>query len=497
MKGSYVKSSVKRRDFLTKMGKTAFLMPFYSFFSKKPKQEKRPNILWIYVEDTCPYMSCYGYSINPTLHLDKLASDGVRFAKAFMPTPVCSPCRSGIITGTMATTFGLHNHHSSRSEESAIYLPAHVKTIPEIFKEAGYFTFNLGKDDYNFRYDREKLYSGKYRVHPLYGKTGTEGDWRDCPSGHPFFGQIQLRGGKHVNAKDFREKVKEPIDPESIKLPPYYADHPVMRKEVADHYNTIRITDQEVGGIIDELKKAGLLDNTIVFFFTDHGMKSIRHKQFCYDGGLHVPLIVAWYGKSGKIKSGTVREDLVSGIDIGATSLALAGLDIPDYMEGHDLFAENYKSREYVIATRDRCDFTIDRIRAVRTERYKYIRNFLTDRPYMQPNYRDDWESVKLMRRLYEEGKLNKVQASFMSDVRPEEELYDLINDPHEINNLADNPEFAGELTHHRRILEQWMKETDDKGQYPESREGLKYMWDWWKEKCVNPEYDIFRKRKN
>ncbi|MFC1726705.1 sulfatase [candidate division KSB1 bacterium] len=459
------------------------------------KQNLRPNILWIAVEDISPLMSCYGYDVNPTPHLDRLAEEGIRFANTFMPAPVCSPCRSALITGMMQTTLGTHNHHSSRSEESAIYLPEGFKTIPELFRDAGYFTFNHGKDDYNFRYNRELLYSGEYSTHKLYGKSGKAIDWNNRKPGQPFFGQIQLSGGKEIYRRDFKTRVLRPVDRNAFDLPPYYPDHPLIWEDWAQHLDSIQITDEKVGAIIERLREDGVLDNTVVFFFSDHGMRLWRHKQFCYDSGLHVPFIVNWPGNPERLGgAGIVREDLVNGLDIGATSLALAGIPIPDYMESRDLFAKHFKHRGFVISARDRCDYTIDRIRTVRSKRYRYIRNYYIDRPYMQPNYRDAWEITKIIRKLHSEGKLDDIQDRFWSEERPGEELYDLENDPFEINNLADNPQFAEELNRHRNILENWIKETDDKGQYPEDAANLKFMYDQWGDKCVNPEYDIFRK---
>ena len=184
----------------------------------------------------------------------------------------------------------------------------------------------------------------------------------------------------------------------------------------------------------------------------------------------------------------------MSGLDLAATSLGLAGIEIPEHMESRDLFAPGFKPREFVISARDRCDYTIDRIRTVRTPRFRYIRNFMEDRPFMQPNYRDAWEITQTVRKLHAEGRLGAIQDRFWSDKRPSEELYDLQNDPHEIANLAGSPEFADELKRHRAILEEWIRKNDDKGQYPEDAPNLKYMFDWWGEKCVNPEYDRFRK---
>lgn len=495
--GDNMNDSMKRRTFLKRVGQATAAVSLPLFLSGcKTKINQRPNILWIAVEDISPLMSCYGYDVNPTPNLDRLAKNGLRFANTFMPAPVCSPCRSALITGMMQTTLGIHNHHSSRSEETAIHLSDYIKTLPELFREAGYFTFNHGKDDYNFWYDRENLYSGEYATHKLYGKSGKTIDWNARKPEQPFFGQIQLRGGKHIYNKNFKNNVRNPVDRNSYDLPPYYPEHPMIREDWGQHLNSIQMTDNEVGKIIDRLQKNGVLHNTVIFFFSDHGMRLWRHKQFCYDGGLHVPFIMSWAGNPERLGgAGTVRKDLVSGLDIAATSLALAGIPIPKYMESRDLFAKDFQAREYVISARDRCDYTIDRIRSVRTKRFRYIRNFFPDRPYMQPNYRDAWEITNLMRKLHSEGKLDAIQDRFWSEVRPTEEFYDLNNDPNEIHNLVEEPSYSEQLQRHRKILENWIKKTDDKGQYPEDKPNLKYMFDWWGEKCVNPEYDIFRKK--
>jgi arylsulfatase A-like enzyme len=488
---------MKRRAFMKRMGQAAAAVSLPQLWSAcQSTNKQRPNILWIEVEDVSPLMSCYGYDINPTPNLDRMAEKGVLFLNTFMPAPVCSPCRSAIITGMMQTTLGTHNHHSSRSEETAIHLPMDVKTLPELFRQAGYFTFNQGKDDYNFWYDRDSLYAGEYTTHALYGKSGKRNTgWKERQPDQPFFGQIQLSGGKHIYKENFKARVRNPVNRQAFDLPLYYPDHPGIREDWAQHLDSIQITDDEVGEIVKHLSTDGLLENTIIFFFSDHGMRLWRHKQFCYDSGLHVPYIMSWPGNPQKIGGeGSIREDLVNGIDIAATSLALAGIEMPKYMESRDLFAREFKPREHVISARDRCDYTIDRIRTVRTKRYRYIRNFLLDRPYMQPNYRDVWEITQTMRKLHTQGQLDAIQDRFWSEKRPPEEFYDLQNDPHEIENLAGRPEYEGELVRHRKILDDWIIQTDDKGQYPEDAANLKYMFDWWGEKCVNPEYDRFRK---
>ena len=456
-------------------------------------QSKKPNILWLYVEDISPDFAHDGNDLVTTPTIDELARVGVKFNNAIAPAPVCSAMRSAMMTGQMQTNLGIHNHHSSRTPESTILLPDNIKTVPEIMKQNGYFTFNSGKDDYNFSYDRFDLYSGDYKVHPLYGKSGVEIDWNDRVNAEqPFFGQIQLKGGKHIFSSKFSEKVKYPIDRSKIQLPPYYPDDPIVIEEWARYLESLQMTDREVAGIFSRLEKDGELENTVIFFFADHGTRFLRHKQFLYDGGLKVPFITYWKGHDGKLKP-RVREEQVSMLDISATTLSLAGIDIPKYFEGEDLFSDSYQGHKYVISARDRCDFTIDRIRAVRSERFKYIRNFYPERSGMQPSYRDYWELTKVSRQLYDEGKLNEVQAKHFSPTRPKEELYDLKNDPHEIFNLADDNNFKATLLEHRQVLDDWIRDSNDQGQYPENEEALKLMLGIWGDTAINPEYDELR----
>ena len=458
-------------------------------------KKRQPNILWIYLEDTSPLMSCYGEDLISTPNIDYLAENGTLYTHAFMPAPVCSPCRSAIITGQMATSLGLHNHHSSRTEESAIYLPDSIKTLPELFRDAGYFTFNNGKDDYNFHYDRSKLYHQDYRVHALYGNSGVDIQLSEMAQNQPFFGQIQLRGGKEIFSGEFKNRVRTPVDRAKVVLPPYLPNHPSVIEEYAKHLDAIQITDDRVGEIIEDLKQNDLLQNTIVFFFSDHGMRLTRHKQFLYEGGIRVPLVIADFTNSGVVQSGAKDDRLINGIDLGPSSLKLAGIDIPSYMEGIDILDPLIGDREFVISARDRCDFTIDRIRSVRTRDFKYIRNFMTDRPYTQLTYMDvgNVEFVKVMKDLYAKGELNKDQSAFFSADRPSEELYDLRADPYELNNLADNQEYRDIMNKQREILQNWMSSTNDQGQYPEREEGLMFMLGIWGEHAINPEYQSLR----
>lgn len=452
----------------------------------------KPNILWLYVEDLSPLFGCYG-AISPTPVVDELAKKGVLFQNAFATTAVCSPTRSALITGMMPTTIGAHNHRSYVNDSpSWVELADTISTLPKLFQDSGYFTFNQhydghqGKEDYNFYYVRDKLYENVPEKTPADSSF-----WQTLISKQPFFGQIQMMGGKGSNPE-----IKPDFDMNAMKMLPYYPSTPFFRKMYAVHHMQAERTDKEIGKILNALRENGLLKNTIIFFFTDHGWKDgIRHKQFCYDGGLHVPLVVYWEANPDAIHSGKQRSDLVSLIDVSASSLALANIVIPDYMEGKNLFDDEFTSREYVIGTRDRMDYTIDHIRTVRTERYRYIRNYMPERPYLQPQYRDTHAFMVEMKRLYKEEQLNDIQSQFFVETKPEEEFYDHLIDPYEIHNLIDNPKYKKEIDHHRKILIDWIKETNDKGQYPESEVVYETIYKRWGDKCVNPEYDKAREK--
>ena len=417
----------------------------------------RPNLLWIVVEDASPHLGSYGESTIATPHIDRLAVEGVRFTNAIVTSPVCSPSRSAMITGMYQTTLGAHNHRSQRTAgkgggNRAYYesfgLP--IESVPELFRRAGYHVTNSGlrkdaKTDYNF-------------VAPdLYER----GDWRGRRPGQPFFAQLQLHGGKAREAK-----VNRPVDPLRLTLPPYYPDHPLIRRDWAAYLNSWIKTDDEVGHIVDVLRQEGVLDQTVIFLWTDHGVSHMRGKQFLYEEGIRVPLMVRFGDGSRK---GLVRHDLVEHIDIAATSLALAGIERPTQVQGRDLFAEDYRPRRYAFSARDRCDETVDIMRCTRSKRWKYIRNFMSHLPHAQPNqYKDGKAITQTMRQLHRESRLSELEARVFEKSRPVEELYDLENDPHETINLADKARFREQVKKLRGALYDWMVETRDLGLIPE-----------------------------
>ena len=445
--------------------------------------DTKTNILWIYLEDVSGWFSCYGEKLIETPNIDKLAARGIRFDRFYTPAGVCSATRSSIIVGAMQTSFGIHNHRSGRptfrgksmgKEFDDIRLPKGVQPLPVMMKKAGYFTFNQsGKDDYNFKWSPTECYSPNSKANL----------WRNRKPGQPFFGQIQLRGGK------LGRRAPKKTDRAKVPVPPYYPDIPLVREEIAHHYDCLLKTDEQIGNILAELEKDGLTDSTLIFCFSDHGYKLHRHKQFLYEGGIQMPMIVAGPG----IKAAQVRKDLISGIDIAPASLAAAGMKIPKHMEGADFLAKDYQPRKFIVAARDRCDYTIERIRAVVTPRYKYLRNYLTDRPFMQPSYKDPWPVSKAFRSMMAKGEMNKTQLIFFGPKKQPEELYDLTNDPHEIHNLANDAKHKKALAQHRKLLAGWIKETGDKGQKTESDVGLLATLKRWGDKCVNPEYDRVR----
>jgi arylsulfatase A-like enzyme len=442
----------------------------------------RPNILWLFAEDTSPWMGCYGDEVNKghTPNIDSLASGGIRFSRAFVPAPVCSACRSALMGGQSQIRFGAHEHRSSRGS-AKIYLPEKMKLLPQLMKESGYFTFNLGKSDYNFIWDDDATYS-------LQKKNRADIPWDQLKSGQPFFGQIQTAGGKN---KTDRFPADRKTDPTTVTVPPDYPQNDLYRAVVAQHYDAIRKDDDFIGTVLAGLKENGLDDSTIVVYFGDHGANNlVRHKQMPTEGGLHVPFIIS--GPDKFVPSASVRDDLVNLLDLSATTLAWGGVKQPDWYEGQYLFGERIVPRGAVFAAKDRLDHTIDRVRTVRTDRFRYTRNFMTDRIFLQPQYRDSKDYVKNLRELYASGELSPKLTEIYFGERPAEEFYDVKDDPSQLNNLANDPEFAEELERHRKLLTDWIA-IGDAGEGEESDEELAFQAQSKKWRIVNPEYERIR----
>jgi arylsulfatase A-like enzyme len=444
-------------------------------------QEKpaRPNILWLIAEDLGPEIGCYGGTQVWTPNLDKLAKDGVRYTRAYTTAPVCSPSRSAFMTGMYQTTIGAHNHRSHR--EDSFGLPDGVRVITDWLRPAGYFTANVvrlpaalafkgtGKTDWNFHYGGKAVEGAQKMVLDFARASAFDGDaWDDLKTRQPFYAQINFQ----ETHRPYRAPKR--ADPSKVEFPPYYPDHPVTRADWAAYLDSATELDRKVGLVLKQLEDDGLGENTVIIFIGDHGQSHVRGKQFCYESGLHIPLLIRWPSKFPAPKgyaAGSVDARLLESIDLSATTLAIAGVAKPPKMQGRVFLGDRAEpARELVFGARDRCDETVDRIRSARDARYRYIRNFMPERPLLQRNrYKERSYPVwNLLKQLDAEGKLTPVQAALTAPRRPEEELYDLESDPFEIKNLAGSAEHAEILKRLRGELDRWIESTNDQGRTAE-----------------------------
>ena len=417
------------------------------FLNVAESADDRPNILWILIEDWSADLSCYGTKGIYTPHVDKLASEGIRYATAFTTSPVCSTSRSAMMTGFHQNYIGANQHRLVDKQP----LPYGIKPIPHLFEEAGYFTVLMSrKTDCNFIPNtKEELFMGV--------------DWADREEGQPFFARISI-GGTH---RSWKRDPSRPIDIKDVELPPYYPDTEYFRRDWANGLEQMQLVDREVGAVLQRLEDEGLVDNTLVFFIGDHGRCHIRGKQFLYDGGIGIPMIMRW---PGKVAPGQVSEEMVMSIDICATILEAAGIKEPVPLHGKSLFSKDVKERKYVFAARDKMDETHDSMRAIRSKDFKLIFNLMPERAWCQFNrYKEgSYPMLAAMNILNMKGELTSEQANFLAPNKPEIELFDLRSDPHEVHNLADNPgyskikaELLAELTNWREnvILDKGVSE--------------------------------------
>ncbi len=427
--------------------------------SKKDEttQKKHPNILWIVSDDLGTDLGCYGNSLVKTPHLDQLAKQSILFTNMHSVTAVCSPNRSSLITGVYPTSIDCHQHRTQFKKT----LPNSIRPITDYLKKVGYFVSNgdsknkskKGKTDYNFIHNSDSLFDGTH--------------WSQRKKGQPFFAQIQI----YNPHRPFKRDTLNPINPDFIQLPPYYPNHKLAQKDWAYYLESVQLVDREVGKILKDLENDGLLDNTIIFFFGDQGRPHLRSKQFLYDGGINTPLLI----KGIKNKKGIVDTQLVSTVDIPAMTLALANISIPNYIAGLNIL-DSTLSRNHIFSMRDRRDETVDRIRAIRTQNFKYIKNYYPNRPYTQPNVykKFQYPMLTLMRVLSKQKLLTPEQAQFLATNRPKEELYDLKNDPFELYNLAEISQFQTQKDELDSLLKYYVKKYDQ-GVYPEPKSETDY----------------------
>lgn len=431
----------------------------------------RPNILMITCEDISPIIGAYGDTVVKTPNIDKLAAEGIKYMHMYSISGVCAPSRSALATGMYPTSIGTHNMrtlHGGFVEELPSYstvIPEGVRHYAEIMRENGYYVTNNKKNDYQFE--------GPFTA---WDEVGDTAGYHNRAEGQPFFA---IYNSTLPHESQVWKKANDPLlaDPEQVPVPPYFPqDNPVVRQDIARVYSNIMEMDQWVGELIAQLEKDGLMEETIIIFYSDHGGPLPRQKRELYDSGLKVPFIVRYPQAQ---LAGTIDDELHSFVDIPTSVLSLAGVEIPAYIQGEAFLGEQAveQPREYIFAARDRMDAEHDRVRAVRDKRFKYLKNYHPEKPFMQQiDYRLQMDMMNELIRLHEAGELNEEQALWFRETKPEEELYDTHNDPHELNNLIQDPHYTSKVQEMRKALSNWQKKYGDMGTIDE-REMISQMW--------------------
>lgn len=439
-----------------------------------PGKEPHPNVLWITCEDMSPHLGCYGDMTVPTPNIDRLAREGVLYTNAFATTAVCGPSRHALITAMYPTsTYALHmRNHTRTSALDEITDPAtrafatnrplyesvpppEVRCLTEYLRVAGYYCSNNSKQDYQFTAPVTAWDESSQKAH-----------WRNRKPNQPFFSVFNFTV-THESGVFGKGRSPKTVDPEKVPLPPYYPDTPAVRTDLAKHYDNIVALDKQVGDLVGQLEADGLLDKTIIFFYSDHGDGLPRSKRWVYDSGTHVPLIVRYPDKK---HAGTQSDRLVSFVDFLPTVLSLAGVKVPDHIHGTPFLGDQAgKPREYVYFHRDRNGENRETVRAIRDKRFLYVRNFKPDEPYIKPlSYRDRQAIMQDLNRAIEQGTLGPDQWQFTAQAKPLEEFYDTHADPFNIHNLASDPQHLARISQMRTALDAWIEQCNDPLDMPE-----------------------------
>lgn len=446
----------------------------------------RPNILWLTCEDISPTLAMYGDSTASTPHLDRLAAESLIYKQAFTTVGVCAPSRSSIITGMFPVSIGTHqmrtgldifgwNYRIYDRPTNAIDIngdpiplysvvtPPDVKCFTEYLRAEGYYCTNNAKTDYQF-------------AAPVtaWDQNGQKAHYNNRKPGQPFF-SVFNHNVTHESRMWVNKDKPLTVDPSTVPLPPYFPDTDTVRRDVARNYSNIELLDAQIGEKIDELEKAGLLDSTIIFFYSDHGGPLPRGKRAHYESGLHVPLMVRI---PDQLKT-TYVDDFVSFVDLGPTVMSLAGIPKPVHMQGK-AFLGPYKSkdqREYIFGSGDRFDEWSDRIRSVISKDFVYVKNYHPDLPaYKDVAYRKNIPMTNEMLALNASGDLNAEQSYWFRTTKTEEEFYVRSADPYSLHNVIDDPKYASEIKKHRQALMEWQSDINDIGHVAE-KDHLETMW--------------------
>lgn len=430
-----------------------------------PKLPQKPNILWLVAEDLSAIIPPFGDNTVATPNLTRLADEGIRYTQVYSSSGVCAPSRAAIATGMYQNRIGAQHMRTTNIADFGVegivpyeaVPPAYVKMHSQYFREAGYYASNNAKEDYQFR-----------KTVTAWNDSSRSAHWRNRAEGQPFFSvfnfgithesQVWAQAGNPLLVDENLE----------VPIPPYLPDSEIGRKDVRQVYSNIVAMDLQVGEILNQLEEDGLLDSTIIFWYSDHGGPLPRQKRLLYDSGIHLPLIIRF---PDQYRAGEIDDQLISFVDFKSTILSLAGIEPPTYVDGRAFLGEYAAStsRDYVHAAADRFDSEYDTIRAVRDKRFKYLRNFNPEKPYYLPlTYREQMPVMQELLRMRDAGQLNETQAQWFRTSKEEEELFDTENDPYELNNLAGDTSYAEKLAELRNELDSWMSYIDDKGLMPE-----------------------------
>lgn len=457
-------SSMTRRAFVRNAAAGVSALALTRQILAQAAPEARPNILWIVSEDNNPYLGCYGNKLVHTPTLDRLASEGILYENCFSAAPVCAPTRFSIITGVYASSCSPANHMRAQGK-----IPPSFRGFPAYLRQAGYYTTNNAKTDYN----------APIKMNDAWDASGRQAHWRNRPAGKPFFAIFnhEVTHESRVFPKSMAnlKPVAQPVDPAKVDLPAYHPDTPEFRRDRANYYDHMSRLDDQVAKLLKQLEDDGLAENTIIFYYGDNGGVLGRSKRFCFDSGLHVPLIVRFPKKWQHLAPAAPGSRIQAPaclVDMGPSVLSLANVPIPQHMEGQALLGSaKAPDRQYAFSFRNRMDERYDFVRTARDSRYRYIRNYMPHLIYGQNvQYMFQQKSVQVWEQLYKQGKLTGPQKFFWEE-KPAEELYDLATDPSEVKNLVESPEHQEILKRMRAALDQHMLRTRDNGFIPEGSE--------------------------